>query len=299
MSHRGRLSCLVLLLAVLLLVLAVLPQSRFFLTGIFRLEHWYSGQPTSYWEEALKAEIQAKKKWQQEMLQSFQTTKKLPPAGKSHSPEITTRLKEGGEEAYPVLVELLKVPDAELQQEVTWILFRLQPNSQEMADSLASTLRFRTDGESVGIVIGRVMDYDRATGLAALREAVANNPDQNMRDHCESVLARYEKNETAKQVSANDEEKPAAVKISHVTQDAGEHEATRSEVRNVIEPVGDKGRPWLYTDSEIEKIIEEHRDPEYESNHLLTVVPNGESHPLGDVLHRLGLSELIFDAKPG
>jgi hypothetical protein len=216
MSHRGRLSILVLLLSVLLVVLAVLPQTRFFLTGIFRIEHWYLGQPTSYWEEALQAEIQAGKKWQQEMSQSLQTTKKLPPAGKRPLPEIRTRLREGGENAFPVLVELLKVPDAELQQEVTWIMFAIEPNSQEMADSLASTLRFRTDGESVDLVMGKVMGYDRATGLAALREAIANNPDQNMRDHCESALARYEKNETAKQTprAEEDDEKPAPAKIS-------------------------------------------------------------------------------------
>jgi hypothetical protein len=48
MSHRGRLSFLVLVLSVLLVGLAVLPQTRFFLTGIFRMEHWYLGQPPEH-----------------------------------------------------------------------------------------------------------------------------------------------------------------------------------------------------------------------------------------------------------
>jgi hypothetical protein len=247
MNNRGRLSFLVVLLAILLVVLAVLPQSRFFLTGIVRMEPWYLGQPASYWEQALKAEIQAHKKWEQNVSQNLQAARERGSMPKWPSTEVKTRLEEGGENAFPVLVELLKVPDAEFQQKVTWMVFRLQVNSQEMADSLASTLRFRTDRGIVGKVMGKVMDYDRATGLAALRDAIANNPDQNMRDHCESILAaRYEKNETAKQTPRADEddEKPAAVKTSRVTQDAGEDEATGSSVSAAIRQSPSSSSDW-------------------------------------------------------
>ena len=102
-------------LAVSVAIIAGVPAWRMAALGYLNNERFYRGKPASYWSQALKSTAQ-------------------PPP-----PELAA-LKEGGAEAVPVLIDLLKAPDPAVRGKAAQVLGSIGPEAAPAVPALSEAL---------------------------------------------------------------------------------------------------------------------------------------------------------------
>lgn len=115
-------------------ILLIAPESRYLLVGLFRNEPYYDHMPASYWKDQMRAWTAKDPKPPPAAI-----TRLLQLAGIGSRPS-RPRVLDGGKEAVPVLIELVK-------EEKLWIrilairsLGRIGPEAREAVPSLIAVL---------------------------------------------------------------------------------------------------------------------------------------------------------------
>src|SRR5260370_1372682 len=167
MKKRLRL-LLALALALGLIVALALPTSHFAIMGALRRESFYQGRPTSYWISALKKD-------------AF--------LGDSVPTDVGRILREGGEAAVPVLVEMVNDPDEYVSMQALLALGVMSPHPTSAVPALIECLKSRVyRSEYLSLLVGILIHADRQRAIEAFIQALRENEDSDLRARIAQLL---------------------------------------------------------------------------------------------------------------
>jgi HEAT repeat protein len=155
-------------LAAGLIVALALPASHFTLLGWLRRESFYQGRPTSYWISALKKD-------------AF--------VGSSAPADVGKLLREGGEHAVPVLLDMAKDEDEVVSEQALLALYLMKPRSEKVIQVLSEILKYRIRQPGHLLLATDILLYaDRQQAIAALIGAVRENQQGPIRARVAGML---------------------------------------------------------------------------------------------------------------
>lgn len=170
---RKRWGTMVLLLVIIGIGIAlIIPASHFRLVGIAKREATFDGWPTSYWAAALK---------------------KDPFAMRTNPPrDIGRVLREGGEAAVPVLIEMLSDEDDEIRFQAALALASMDGDQARAATPALVKLMLSDTQEHVLLLAARTVE--RCAGdevVPALVGALRENPSHRRRAWAAVLLGEF------------------------------------------------------------------------------------------------------------